>query len=139
MTESAIRPPLEGIQRGERIAPFSIRITTDDVRAYLDATGETSALWETHVPPIALGAFGLAGLMERVLIPAGIVHTGQEYEFRRPVLHGELLDVAIVVASRVERRGTVITAFETEWRSDETVVGTARTTVLILPSNEGGT
>ena len=135
MTESAIRPPLGELRRGERIAPFTIRISTDDVRAYLEATGERSPVWETHVPPIALGAFGLAGLMERVLIPAGIVHTGQEYEFHRPVVHDEPLDVHIVVSSRVERRGTIVTAFETEWRSGGDVVGTARTTVLILPTN----
>jgi acyl dehydratase len=133
VSEAPARPALERLQKGDRIAPFPVTITSEDVRAYLDATGEAPATWERAVPPLALGAFALAGLMERVAVPAGIVHTGQEYDFVRPVRHGETLEVAIAVASRSERRGAVITAFESEWRAGGEVVGTARTTVLVAP------
>ncbi len=133
MTADPVRPRLEQLQKGDRIAPFPLRISAVEVRDYLDATGEDPATWERHVPPLALGAFALAGLMERVEVPAGILHTGQEYAFARPVRYDEPLEVAITVGQRSERRGAVITAFDSEWRAGDEVVGTARTTVLLAP------
>ena len=120
-----------------------MRVTDDDVREYLDATGEAHAAWTHDVPPLALGAFALAGLMERVVVPPRLLHTGQEYEFVRRVAQGETVNVRIHVASRSERRGTVISALESEWRVGGVIVGTARTTVLVSPSGadavaEGG-
>src|SRR5690606_20784224 len=103
------------MQRGERIPPFDLRIDGDAVRAYLDATGEAAeGLWEQYVPPLALGALALGGLMDRVQVPGGLVHTGQEYEFRGLVPVGATVEVQIAVAARSERRGAVITVFETE-------------------------
>lgn len=136
MTDAAARLPLEALQKGDRVPPFPVRISSDEVRAYLDATGEDPGTWQRFVPPLALGAFALAGLMERVAVPAGILHTGQEYAFVRPVAHDEPLTVAISVGARSERRGAVITAFDSEWRAGDELVGTARTTVLLAPPGD---
>ena len=133
MSASAHKPSLDELQRGDDLPAFVLRVTAADVHAYLDATGESPAAWTHDVPPLALGAFALAGLMERVELPAGIVHTGQEYDFARAVAHDEPVEVRIRVASRSERRGAVITALASEWRARGVIVGSARTTVLVAP------
>lgn len=125
------RRTLEQLQKGEQLAPCALRVGSDAVRAYLDATGESPARWEQHVPPLALVALGLAGLMDRVEVVGGVVHTGQEHTFARAVRHDEPLEVVFSVATRSERRGALITAFASEWRAGDEVVGTGRTTVLL--------
>lgn len=133
MSAPSSKPSLARLQRGDDLPSFVLSVSGDDVRAYLEATGEPREAWTRHVPPLALGAFALAGLMERVELPAGLVHTGQEYAFVRPVAHDEPVEVRIRVASRSERRGAVITALESEWLAGGQCVGTARTNVLIAP------
>jgi hypothetical protein len=121
------RRPFHTLQRGDRIPPFTLRISTEQVHAYLDATGEQHAAWDRYVPPLAIGALVLGGLMERAEVPATLLHTGQEYDFRRPV------ELSITVASRSERAGTGIVALEAEWRVGGDVAGTSRSTVLLGP------
>ncbi|MDA1001858.1 MAG: hypothetical protein O3B31_00695 [Chloroflexi bacterium] len=133
MSASTPKLSLDRLQRGDHLPSFTLRVTSRDVRDYLAATGESPDLWTHQVPPLALGAFALAGLMERVELPAGLVHTGQEYAFAHPVRHDAAVEVRIRVASRSERRGAVITALESEWHSGDTLVGSARTTVLVAP------
>lgn len=133
MSEHAPKPSLDRLQRGDDLPSFALHVSADEVQRYLAATGEAVDLWTHHVPPLALGAFALAGLMERVELPPGLVHTGQEYEFTHPVPHDEAVEVRIRVASRSERRGAVITALESEWRCGDTIVGSGRTTVLVAP------
>jgi acyl dehydratase len=122
------------LNRGDALPEFPIAMSAGEVRAYLDATGEQSPLWETHVPPLALGALALAGLMERVDVPTGIVHTRQELDFLRAVQIDEPLTVRITVASASERRGAVITAFESEVvDASGEAVGGGRATVMLPP------
>jgi hypothetical protein len=132
------RRTLGQLQKGDRLFPCALRVGADDVRAYLDATGESPERWEQHVPPLALIALGLAGLMERVEVVSGVVHTGQEHTFTRAVRHDEPLEVVFSVATRSERRGALITAFESEWRAGGELIGTARTTVLLAAPGVDG-
>jgi len=132
----APRPSLAGLRRGDALPPFTLHISSADVAAYLEATGERCALWSTLVPPLALGAFALAGLMERVELPAGILHTGQEHEFRRPLAHDEPVEVGVEVGARSERGGAVVLALDGVWRAGGEEVGTSRTTVLVPPPGE---
>ena len=133
LTES--KGSFASLERGYRLPPFELTITADDVVAYLDATGEQNELWRTHVPPLALGAFALGGLMDRFQVPAGLVHTGQEYEFLQPVAIGQPVEVRIEVASSSERRGARMVVFAIELRSGGSVVGNGRTTVILAPEN----
>jgi hypothetical protein len=125
--------PLTALERGDRLPEFTLRITSEEVRAYLEATGEQHEAWDRLVPPLAIGALVLAGLMDRIEVPDGAVHTGQEYEFRRAVAHNEPLEVSIALAQRSQRRGAIIAVFEAEWRAGDEVAGTGRTSVLIAP------
>jgi hypothetical protein len=124
------------LERGDELPAFEIRLDADEVAAYLDATGEDPQRWRESVPPLALGAFTLAGLMERVLVPDGVVHTGQEFTFDAPVAHGQTLEASLSVAARSERRGAVMTVVASELRAGDQVVGTGRMTVLVPPPQE---
>ncbi len=123
------------LARGDTLPEFPLSMSATEVRAYLEATGERSELWETHVPPLALGARALAGLMDRVELLAGTVHTRQEYEFRRAVTIDEPLAVRITVDSHSERRGALFSAFECEIvTAAGEPVGGGRATVMVPPA-----
>ena len=122
------------LQRGDTLPPFEITLGADEVAAYLDATGEDPARWVETVPPLALGALTLAGLMERVIIPDGMVHTGQEFSFDGVVAYGQTLEASLSIARRSERKGAVMTVIVAVLRVDGAIVGTGRTSVLTPPA-----
>ena len=61
MTEALTEPKgaFASLERGYELPPFELQINSDEVALYLDATGEQNELWDTTVPPLALGAFAL--------------------------------------------------------------------------------
>ena len=126
------------LQPGDEIAHFSFSVGAAEVRAYLDATGERSPLWETHVPPLAVGALSLAGLMERIEDLSGILHTGQHFELHRAVAIDEPVTTRFTVAARSRRRGVVMTAIASELSCDGEVVARGRTTLLSDRESEAG-
>lgn len=130
---TASKGEFAALERGVALPPFELPVSREDVAAYLESTGEQNELWERYVPPLALGAFALGGLMARFKVPGGLVHTGQEYDFLEPVPIGETVEVSISVASNSERRGARMVVFAIELRILEQVVGRGRTTVLLAP------
>lgn len=122
------------IELGDVLPEFPVRVGVDDLRDYLAATGESEApsarLWVETVPPLALGAFVLAALMEQLPPPFGAVHAGQEFEFHRAVAPGEELAARVTVDRRAERRGSLFTAFGIELRAGEELVAEGRTTLV---------
>lgn len=118
------------LQRDDTLPAIPVSINGDEARAYLDATGEPAERWEGAVPPLALGAFVLAGLMERMPLPAGALHAGQDFDFLRAVTPGEPLEAAIRVAQRSERRGTVILVLEFKLTGSGSTALRGRSTVI---------
>lgn len=122
------------VEPGDVLPDFAVRVDAADVRAYLDATGEAASasggLWVETVPPLALGAFVFSGLLETMPLARGTLHTGQEFDFRRPVLIGEELTARITVARRTERRGLMMTVLMLELRDGDDAVVTGRTTLI---------
>ncbi len=122
------------VEAGDVLPDFAVRADADAVRAYLDATGEAASvsdgLWEEIVPPLALGAFVFSGLLETMPLARGTLHTGQEFDFRRPVLIGEELTARITVARRSERRELMMTVLMLELRDGDDIVVTGRTTLV---------
>ena len=123
------------IDRGDRLAPFELMITDEDVSLYLEATGESNELWARYVPPLALVAFALGGLMDRVEVPSGLGHTGQEFLFFKSVVIGDPVEVKIDVASSSRRRGMRMVVFATELFASGEMVGSGRTTVMLAPED----
>ena len=137
-TSEPTRIVFESLSRGDVLPVQPLTITADDVRAYLDATGEPAERWSDHVPPVMLSALMLATLLGQVVIPQGVMHTGQEHEARRPVRLGESLMVTVTVSSYSVRRGALMASFETEARAGDEVVAVSRASVLVPPP-EGAT
>ena len=123
----------EDLERGFELPLFEFIVTSADVARYLGATGEQNELWDEFAPPLALGAFALGGLMDRFEVPGGLIHTGQEYNFIEAVAIDEPVEVRIVVASSAVRRGSLVVVFATELRAHDALVGSGRTTVMLVP------
>lgn len=129
-------PDFHALARGDEFVLPSFSFDASDVRAYLDATGEPAERWDGVVPPLAAGALALGALMERVPLPGGALHAGQEFEFLRAIAPGESLETLVRVAQRSERRGTFLLALEIELRgADGETVLRGRSTVA-APAEE---
>lgn len=120
------------LQSGDELPEISLLVNAEDVRAYLKATGETSVnLWgEDAVPPLVLGALVLAAITERMPLPEGTLHVGQEFEFYRTVKTDEHLTVSASLGRRIERRGRLATTWATELRLLDEVVVVGLTTLM---------
>lgn len=122
------------IQRAEVLPEFPLHVDAAEVRAYLEATGEAAGssaeLWSETVPPLALGAFLFAALMELMPLPAGTLHTGQELTFHRPVSIGEDLTARITVRQRARRRGSRLTTLALEAHAADELVVSGRSTLI---------
>ncbi len=76
-------------------------VTEDKVRQYLDAVADGSQVYYQYglVPPLALAAYALGSLLEKLELPPGAIHSLQEIETLQPVAFGE----EVKATARVER------------------------------------
>jgi acyl dehydratase len=118
------------LRRGDALPPIRFSVTAEQARAYLEATGEHAGAWGDVVPPLALGALTLGGLMEAMPLPPGALHGGQEFEFLEAVRHDEPVEAQLSVAQQSERQGTNIVVFACELRCGDRIVVRGRTTVM---------
>lgn len=122
------------LRKGDTFAEFPLSVTADEVLAYLDATGESPAIWTQHVPPLFLDALVVAELLAQVKIPKGVMHTGQEHESHRAARIDEVLTVRMGVAALSEKRGVTLAAFEADLRDAAgEPVTTMRISVMVAP------
>lgn len=128
----------DSLARGDVLPAVDLTITADDVRAYLDATGERADRWDDRVPPVMMSALMLATLLAQVEIPQGIMHTGHEHESKRPVRVAEPLRVTVRVSAHAVRRGALMASFDTEARAGDEVVAVSRASVLVPPPAGAG-
>lgn len=94
-------------------------LDADEVRAYRDAVGDTSPLYErcpSLVPPMAVAALALRHMLSVLELPPGAVHAGQELTFQRPVELGQELVCRAQVSQAAQRRQwrTVMVEFQME-------------------------
>ena len=130
-----------GLERGEVLGPYRARLDAADARAYLDATAasETPGSPESWLPPLQLGALLLGTLIDAIEIPPGLLHTGQSFEFLRPVAPGTSLTAELTVAQIAERRGLRLGTVDLELRDAEGACAVGRASVLApLPAASGG-
>ncbi|MDP6605728.1 MAG: MaoC family dehydratase N-terminal domain-containing protein [Dehalococcoidia bacterium] len=123
------------VSAGDELASFTFALSAAEVRAYLDATGEDAARWPSQVPPLALGAFALARLMEHLPPLDSILHTGQQFSFQRAVSVDDSISARFTVASHSTRRGVVITAVDAELATAAGAAAHGRTTLLLGAEN----
>lgn len=81
-------------------------LSEESVRAYLDAVGDDQDVYaETGLaPPLALCAFALGAMLEKLSLPAGTIHSIQEMEAVAGVNVGEIVH-GEAVPERARSRG----------------------------------
>ena len=90
-------------------------------------------------PPASARALLLGTLIEAIEIPRGLLHTGQSFEFLRPVAPGTGLTAELTVAQIAERRGLRLGAVDLELRDAHGACARGRASVLApLPEASGG-
>jgi hypothetical protein len=133
-----VEPEFHALRRGNTLPVFEFCVSAAEVRDYLGAMGSDADVWCHAVPPLALAAHTLAGLMETVPLPAGAVHVAQELESVREVEHGALVEARLSIAQQSVRQGTNVVVFAIELRARDEVVLRGRTTVMAPnEDNEG--
>ena len=114
-------------------------LSEESVKEYLDAVGDDQDIYAESglAPPLALCAFALGAMLEKLSLPAGTIHSIQEME----VLAGVSVGQAIrgeAVCERPRSRGGLrfLTVGYTLRNESGDVVQTGKTTVL-TPEGEG--
>jgi acyl dehydratase len=117
---------------GHEFEAISIPLDAERSRAYRDATGDPLPLYDEQaaVPPLAVAAFALGALLERVGLPPGTLHANEYVRAHRPVPAGSTVEAHARVAQRSLRAGRVFIALESEITLDGAPAVTTRATVL---------
>ena len=109
------------------------QLTEEKLRQYLAAVGDTPDLYLQHglAPPLALSAYALGALLDKLNLPPGTIHSVQEMEVVAPVAIGQEISGRAVL-ERPRRRGgwQFITVTYTLHDGNGVPVQTGKTTVL---------
>lgn len=126
------------IEAGSAIELGSWTIAEELVRDYLDAVGDDLDLYsETGLaPPLALCAYALGAMLEKLSLPAGTIHSIQEMDVLAGVAIGEVIR-GEALPERPRSRGGLrfMTVGYALSRTSGEVVQTGKTTVL-TPESE---
>ena len=109
-------------------------LTHQWVSAYLRATGQEDDAGGA-VPPLALAARALASLLEKLELPGGAVHGGQEVECHRSASIGERVGITAEVG-RPSQRGDfrfIVAGFTVRGSAEDTIL-TGKCTVILSRS-----
>jgi acyl dehydratase len=123
---------LTDLPAGHEFEALSIVLDAARSRAYCEATDDTLPLYEEQdaVPPLAVAAFALGALLERVGLPPGTLHANEFVRVHQPVPAGSTVECRARVAQRSLRAGRVFIVLESEIRLEGVAAVTTRATVL---------
>ena len=115
-------------------------ISPEWLAAYLEATADDGQVPGDGgvVPPLALAARALAGLLEVLELPAGAIHGAQEITCQRAARVGERVRIAAEVA-RPTQRGDfrfISAGFSAFGEQNDTIL-TGKSTVILPPDAAG--
>ncbi len=127
------------IAEGAAIDLGSWTLTEKSVREYLDAVGDDLIVYSDAgmAPPLALCAWALGAMLEKLSLPAGTIHSIQEMEAVAGVAVGEVVH-GEAAPERPRSRGGLrfmTVGYTLENRAGD-VVQRGKTTVL-TPDSEG--
>lgn len=111
----------------------SWQLTEEKIRQYLEAVGDSPELYLRHglAPPLALSAYALGALLEKLNLPPGTIHSLQEMETAKPVAIGQEVSGRAVVEQPRHRVGLRFTTVTYTLHDDSgATVQTGKTTVL---------
>lgn len=108
-------------------------LTEEKLRQYLAAVGDAPELYLQYglAPPLALSAYALGALLDKLNLPPGTIHSTQEMAVVAPVAIGQEISGRAVL-ERPRRRGgwQFITVTYTLRDGSGATVQTGKTTVL---------
>ena len=110
-------------------------ITEDLIQQYLNAVGDTSPLYGGAglAPPLALAAYALGALLQKLSLPPGTVHSLQELETQRAVQFGEELSgIASVARPKLRGNKQFVTISYSLRDQAGLEVQTGKSTVLVI-------
>lgn len=122
------RISISALPRGHEFNPEIFHITADQVRVYLEATGDGNDYDVT--PPMCATALGLAALQQQTSLPDGALHTGQEIEHVASIPADVSVTLSGRIAQRSERQGFVMSVIEFELSAEGRTSIRARTTIV---------
>ena len=98
------------LETGAEISRHTHVFGEDAVARYRDAVGDVSEVREEDgappfVPPMAVAALSLRGVIDDLQIPGGTVHAGQELEFTDSVSLGDSLECRAILVQNSIRGG----------------------------------
>ncbi len=135
------RTLLSDLPKGYHFPPATFTLTSEHVSRYLAAVEDTNALYLERglTPPLAVAALALGALLERIELPPGTLHTGQEMEVHAGLPIAEELTLGGRIAQRSERAGLIISVIEFAVTPSGSAGAalTGRTTVM-APATAGG-
>ena len=105
------------LEKGHKFPPVEFELTPEWVAEYVPAV-EDGATGEDSIPPMAVAAQAIRGLLEAMPLPAGAIHTGQELEFLRPLSGLQRLALRAQVSNASVRQGLAITVVDLELRDE---------------------
>ena len=102
------------LAKGQKVSSQIYLLDLETVSQYIDAVGSSRERWAISgdnesgmVPPMAIAALSLRGVVNDLAIPGGTLHTGQELEFISPVSVGETLECNAIILQN---------SLRSEWR-----------------------
>lgn len=115
------------------------QLTEEKLRQYLAAVGDAPDLYLQHglAPPLALSAYALGALLDKLNLPPGTIHSTQEMAVIAPVAIGQEVSGRAGL-ERPRRRGgwQFITVTYTLHDGSGATVQTGKTTVLTPIEND---
>ena len=123
---------------GYEFVPVRFQLKSEEVELYLQAVGESNALFrqQKFVPPSALAAYGLRGILIEINLPPGAIHSAQATTVFRAITYDETIVFRAKLAQNAIWRGwRFVTVDYTGVDEDEKQVIQGRSTVVI-PENQ---
>lgn len=109
-------------------------VTEESVQQYLKAVGDSLPLYRQTglAPPLALVAYALGAILQKLALPPGSIHSLQELEAHRPVRFGqEVWGIARLSRPKVRAGMQFVTVGYALQDSDNETLLTGKTTVLV--------
>jgi hypothetical protein len=125
---------------GYEFVPVRFQLNAEEVDLYLQAVGESNDLFrqQKYVPPSALAAYGLRGILIEIGLPPGAIHSAQATTVFRPVMSDEIIVFRAKLAQNAIWKGwRFVTVDYTGVDEDEKQVIQGRSTVVIPEEQKG--
>ena len=133
-------PSISDFPVGYEFASIRFQLRPQEVALYLQAVGESNDLFreQRFVPPTALAAYALRGILLEIKLPPGALHSAQEMSVSRPVTSDETIVFRAKLIRNSVRRGWRFVSIDFSGADEEEKqVIQGRSTVVIPEAQRG--